>query len=65
MTKVLLVDDGHGNIEQATKKLCREPSRDVNRFCNYCGHVHEGFNECGVEMGPNRICHCEREAVEK
>lgn len=36
-------------------------SVDLVKFCPRCGHVHEGFKECGSEIGAGRICHCELE----
>lgn len=43
-----------------------EPTEQVKReirdkTCPRCGHQHEGLKECGVEMGPGRICPCELE----
>lgn len=33
--------------------------------CPRCGHMHEGVQECGVEIAKDRVCHCEREAASR
>jgi len=33
----------------------------VERTCPGCSHIHEGFTECGVDMGGAGKCECKRE----
>lgn len=45
----------------ADPRQCRSVSTES--MCHNCGHVHQGFAECGQEMGPGRICRCEMEVT--
>ncbi len=42
-------------------QICRDFSRDLQKTCPRCGHIHEGSKECGMVMGQNLICRCEYE----
>jgi hypothetical protein len=33
--------------------------RTIQDTCPRCGHIHEGINECGADIGGSRICRCE------
>lgn len=33
----------------------------LEKICPRCGHVHQGLNECGQEMGGGGMCRCEME----
>ena len=39
----------------------RASGRVIDSTCPRCGHIHQGEQECGTQMGRDRLCRCDLE----
>jgi hypothetical protein len=49
-------------MRRGPSMLRAEQPRDWNE-CPRCGHTHQEAHECGVQIGPGLVCHCQREVA--
>ena len=47
-------------VEFGNHKL-RASGRVIDSTCPRCGHIHQGEQECGTQMGRDRLCRCDLE----